>query len=434
LAGLVTLSGSAHQLVLQGEGAITVSGQITGVGGLTSGFGAGIRIVSNNTNNYTGETAINAGTLAGIGANAFGSTSVIRIAALNTLSLRGDATTAFQRADTSAPYTLSTNNTGSTINVDAATGDTTAKTMSAGALNTAFTGASYEVRFTGANNTSLSLGAMTGAASTAAGTVIINNNITSTGTLTLASYTSANTADGETVIFTGNGNTFVTGAINPSATTTLSLNKGGAGTVTLSGTNTYTGATTVNDGKLVVNGSISTSVTTVASGATLGGSGTVRALTIDSGAFVTPGNSPGILTVNGAYTQAGQYTAEITGTTAGVGGYDQIGVTGTVDITGGSLVAMFSGAGYNEGDLFFILLNDSTDVITGTYTGFAQGATVATYGGLAWTISYNANGNNGGSPSFTGGNDIALMAIPEPNVPALLGGLGALALLRRRRA
>jgi autotransporter-associated beta strand protein len=252
--------------------------------------------------------------------------------------------------------------------------------------------------------------------------------------LTLASYTSANTAAGETVTFTGSGNTFVTGAINPSATTTLSLAKSGAGTVTLSGTNTYTGATTVNDGKLVVNGSISTSVTTVASGATLGGSGTVRALTIDSGAFVTPGNSPGILTVNGAYTQAGQYTAEITGTTAGVGGYDQIGVTGTVDITGGGLVAMFSGAGYNEGDLFFILLNDSTDAITGTYTGFAQGATVATYGGLAWTISYNANANNVGSPSFTGGNDIALMAIPEPNVPALLGGLGALALLRRRRA
>jgi autotransporter-associated beta strand protein len=261
LAGLVTLSGSAHQLVLQGEGAITVSGQITGVGRLTSGFGAGIRIVSNNTNNYTGETAINAGTLAGIGANAFGSTSVIRIAALNTLSLRGDATTAFQRADTNAPYTLSTNNNFATINVDAATGDTTAKTMSAGALNTTYTAASYDVNFTGANNTSLSLGAMTGTASTAAGTVIINNNIASTGTLTLASYTSANTAAGETVIFTGSGNTLVTGAINPSATT-LSLNKGiGAGTLTLSGTNTYTGPTAINGGTLTLasTGSIATS-------------------------------------------------------------------------------------------------------------------------------------------------------------------------------
>ena len=37
-----------------------------------------------------------------------------------------------------------------------------------------------------------------------------------------------------------------------------------------------------------------------------------------------------------------------------------------------------------------------------------------------------------GSNSFTGGNDVVLMAVPEPGA-ALLGGLGMLALLRRRR-
>ncbi|MEN9991823.1 MAG: hypothetical protein RLZZ224_1525, partial [Verrucomicrobiota bacterium] len=39
---------------------------------------------------------------------------------------------------------------------------------------------------------------------------------------------------------------------------------------------------------------------------------------------------------------------------------------------------------------------------------------------------------NSTSSSFTGGNDVALRAIPEPSA-ALLGGLSALALLRRRR-
>jgi len=229
----------------------------------------------------------------------------------------------------------------------------------------------------------------------------------------------------------GAGSTLnVTGAVSNSvwATGNGSFIKTGDGTMTLTATNNYTGTTAVNEGKLIVNGNISTSVTTVASGATLGGSGTLGALTINSGGFVTPGNSPGILTVNGNYSQAGQYTAEIAGTTAG-SGYDQINVLGTVDISGGSLVTAFSGS-YAQNDLLFILLNDGTDAINGTFAGYAQGATVASYGYMDWQISYTANSVNN---TFTGGNDIAIMAVPEPNTSLLIGSIGVLALLRRRR-
>jgi autotransporter-associated beta strand protein len=229
----------------------------------------------------------------------------------------------------------------------------------------------------------------------------------------------------------GAGSTLnVTGAVSNSvwATGNGSFIKTGDGTMALTATNNYTGTTAVNEGKLIVNGNISTSVTTVASGATIGGSGTVGALTINSGGFVTPGNSPGILTVNGNYSQAGQYTAEIAGTTAG-SGYDQINVLGTVDISGGSLVTAFSGS-YAQNDLLFILLNDGTDAINGTFAGYAQGATVASYGYMDWQISYTANSVNN---TFTGGNDIAIMAVPEPNTSLLIGSIGVLALLRRRR-
>jgi uncharacterized protein (TIGR03382 family) len=54
---------------------------------------------------------------------------------------------------------------------------------------------------------------------------------------------------------------------------------------------------------------------------------------------------------------------------------------------------------------------------------------VGNFSGLDWIITYQADYDNG---AFTNGNDVALMAIPEPST-ALFGGLGFLGLLRRRR-
>ncbi|MEN9990618.1 MAG: hypothetical protein RLZZ224_320, partial [Verrucomicrobiota bacterium] len=85
--------------------------------------------------------------------------------------------------------------------------------------------------------------------------------------------------------------------------------------------------------------------------------------------------------------------------------------------------------GYVLNSMIFLILNDSDDAVTGTFSNYAQGANVGNFGGFDWVISYTANSTG---PAFTGGNDVALMAIPEPSA-ALLGGLGALGLLRRRR-
>jgi autotransporter-associated beta strand protein len=79
------------------------------------------------------------------------------------------------------------------------------------------------------------------------------------------------------------------------------VTKAGAARLTFAGVSTYTGATTVSAGTLLVNGTLDarTSAVTVASGATLGGTGTIaRPVTINAGGRLAPGDGAGTLTVN----------------------------------------------------------------------------------------------------------------------------------------
>lgn len=110
-----------------------------------------------------------------------------------------------------------------------------------------------------------------------------------------------------------------------------SLVKRGAGQLTLVGVNTYTGPSQVQGGKLVVNGSQVSAVQVAAAG-TLGGSGRVGGL--DNAGTVTPGNSVGVLTVDGDYVSrpGSLYQVE-----ANAGGNDQIRVGGKATLNGGTV-------------------------------------------------------------------------------------------------
>jgi autotransporter-associated beta strand protein len=90
-------------------------------------------------------------------------------------------------------------------------------------------------------------------------------------------------------------NTTYSGVISNGATRVLALVKSGSGLLTLSATNTYTGATAISNGTLAVNGALSSSAVTVCTGAAFaaGTTGVVGRATL--GGTLTFENSSALL-------------------------------------------------------------------------------------------------------------------------------------------
>ena len=457
--------------------------------------GAGIWTVSG-SNTYTGGTQLNAGTLSLGSANAIGASGTItfgggtlQYSAINTTdySARFSNVVGQQyRIDTNSQnVTLATalTSTGGsftklgagTLTLTAANTYTGGTTISAGTVSVGDGSTTGSIVGDVANSGTLAFNRSdaltyagvvsgTGAMSkSGAGTLTLTGNNTYTGGTTINAGT-VSVGDGS---ITGS----IVGDVANSGTLTFnrsdaltyggvvsgtgSLTKDGAGTLTLTDANTYTGATTVTAGQLTVDGSISgSSLTTVESGAVLGGSGTVGALLVKDGGTIAPGNSLGILNVigNTIWEAGGNYNWQLLDATGAAGtGWDQLSITGSLDLSGLTPGNPFK---VNVWSLSDALLDG--DALDFDSSGGIYSWPIATaLGGITGFDANNffidtdaVNGTSGFTNDFTGGtfsmsqtgNNLYLNYLGPTPVPEPASALSVLALFsgavlqRRKRA
>ena len=229
-----------------------------------------------------------------------------------------------------------------------------------------------------------------------------------------------------TLTLSGSNNGTLAGSLGDNGTGKTSLVKTGTGRWTLSGSNTYTGTTTVSQGTLLLAATanniassaaiqISSGATldvsnvsggfTLASGQMLSGVGTVLgSISTGGGSVLSPGNSPGTLNISGNLNLGN-------GTSMTFDAGDLIAVSGSLTL----------GTGFS--------LSATSDLAVGNYDLFTYTGSLINVGNLStWTASGLTNGYS----FLSDGDSVYLSVVPEPGTYALVS-IGLAGLLWRAR-
>ena len=376
------------------------AGTITGSGGFTKN-GTGTLVVTGATS-YAGATAVNAGTLVAGHANLFGANPNLTVASGATVNFSGNN------------QTLTTLKGGGALTLGGeqlTRGNTGASSTVRGSVN----GAGSLVKNGGGTRTMLGASTVTGGLAVNAGTLAVNSDAAlgaACGLLTLGtgasgatlSINAANFASSRPVVIGGASATIDTvGSTNATLAGSIGgsggLIKAGTGTLTLSGSNSYAGPTSVTAGTLragktnLFGGGLSAAAgTTVDFGGfsqtveSIAGSGTIAmgagSLTLGSGNSSSAFG--GSITGSGGLTKSGSGTVTLSGLSL---------FTGGITLNGGVLLG-------NAVSLTGSITNNATIIfdqsVDGTYTGTMTGSGVL-----------GKNGNGGltltGTNTYTGG-------------------------------
>jgi autotransporter-associated beta strand protein len=438
--------GGTGKLIQAGAGTLTLSSSNSYSGGTT--ISAGTLVVSSTASlgatsgalTFSGNGAlqlgasfntarnyvVNSGVTATVDTQAYSQTNSGIISGLGGIAKSGAGTLVLNGANTYYGGTVINNGTVQMGNASALGDNSGSLTMNGGVLDLN----KYDLTVTGISGSN-------GAA--------ITNSAIGTSTLTVS----------------GMANSTYSGALNNGGINkVLALAKYGIGELTLTGANTYTGATTISSGKLNVDGSLAAaSAVNIASGASLGGHGTVGAL---SGAgLVTPGNSPGILTAASVdpssdlsfafeftlantdpiYSDAASSGNDILHLTDVTPFLTDLGVNNTIsvylsDITNGSTYLGGFFTSLSAADLLTAVKNanlvyyvkDTNGTIgfnNNTYSLLSNSQVT-----LATVDIASANFASG----TVGGSELEFTVVPEPATwSMLIGGMGMMALVQRMR-
>jgi autotransporter-associated beta strand protein len=246
--------------------------------------------------------------------------------------------------------------------------------------------------------------------------------------------------------------TFAGSINNPTGTGLFNLVKTGTGIQKLTGADSYRGTTTVSGGTLLVNGTHNSAGNyTTATGATLGGTGTINlagesSVTVNTGSLAPGDGGPGVLNIGGTLNMSsvGTLKVEIGGAFPGNGSifYDQLNMTrpnAAINASFAHVSALLvNGYKPKPTDCFYILTRADSAPFGATqpFDAYPEGATINLGGDFTGKVTYKANWTGTQATSTpSGGNDMAILIVPEPVSATLLSiGLLVFCLFRTRRA
>lgn len=315
LTGVIANGSSAGSVTVAGPGIVTLSGANTYSGGTTVSAGklvappaalnsGPITIQSGGTLTFNGNNQTSTSAVSGSGA-------ILQDTA-NTMILTGD------HSGFSGSFTHSAGGNNTQFNSATSGSPDAAYTITAGELIFALSG-NYTVKM---------------------------GSLASTG----GNIRGGNSATGTTIVQVGHlgTSTSIVGNLNNGTTKVLALAKVGTGTLTMLGTNNYSGGTAVDGGTLRVDGSLTgTGTAVINSGGTLAGNGTIIGpVTVANGGMLAPGSgSGGVMTLAGGLSLGDGSVLEI-----GLGtDSNRIAVAGAFSAAGNVTLNLTALAGFAPG-------------------------------------------------------------------------------------